>query len=155
MFSITIKHVKFDCSKVKTFGIAGAYSRNLGQPSILARKGNFYEKGHFFQKIPLKFHPTPYSIVFLSVLHENKALLNFGKRGQCSIAERIIGLEYALIALAYRSSFRLFNTVLKTCIESCERAAASAFNMPWKSPPMNSSGKVTIGAGSLWIPSVI
>ena len=68
----------------------------------MARKGNFYEKGHFFQKIPLKFHPTPYSILFSSVLHKNKALLNFrNKRGQCSIVERIIGLEYALIALAY------------------------------------------------------
>ena len=53
------------------------------------------------------------------------------------------------------SSFRLFYSLLKTCIKSCDGAAASAFNMVWKSPPINSSRKVTIGAGSLWIPSVI
>ena len=44
---------------------------------------------------------------------------------------------------------------MKTCIESCGRAAASAFIMPWKSHPINSSGNVTIDADSLWIPSVI
>ena len=44
---------------------------------------------------------------------------------------------------------------MKTCIESCGRAAASAFIMPWKSPPINSSGNVTIDTDSLWIPSVI
>ena len=53
------------------------------------------------------------------------------------------------------SSFRLFNSLLKTYIKACDGAAASAFNMPWKSPPINSSGNVTIGAGSLWIPPVI
>ena len=37
-----------------------------------------------------------YSISFLSVLHQNKALYNFRKRGQRSIVERNIGLECAL-----------------------------------------------------------
>ena len=59
-----------------------AYSRNFGQRSILARKGTFFlKKGH--QK-------------FL-VLHRNKALYNFRKRGQRSISELGIGLEYALL----------------------------------------------------------
>ena len=40
--------------------------------------------------------PSPHSIPFLSVLHQNKALYNFRKRGQRSIVERNIGLEYAL-----------------------------------------------------------
>ena len=34
--------------------------------------------------------------LFLSVLHQNKALHNFGTRGQCSIVKCNIGLEYAL-----------------------------------------------------------
>ena len=61
-----------------------AYSRNLGQRSILARKD------------PKNFTPAPYSIPFLSVLHQNKALHNFRKRGQLSIVERNVGLEYPL-----------------------------------------------------------
>ena len=42
----------------------------------------------------------PYSTPFLSVLHQNKAIHNFRKKGQRSIVERNIGLQYALIALA-------------------------------------------------------
>ena len=60
--------------------IVGAYSRNIGQHSILARKGT------------KNFTPFPYSVPFLSVLHQNKALYNFCKRGQCSIVEYNIGL---------------------------------------------------------------
>ena len=48
------------------------------------------------KKRPPKFHPSPYSIPFLSVLHQNKALHNFLERGQHSIVEHNIGLEYAL-----------------------------------------------------------
>ena len=67
------------------------YSRNLGQRSILARKGTYLlKKDH-------KNSPPPtHSISFLSVLHQNKALHNFPNRGQSSIVERNIGLEYAL-----------------------------------------------------------
>ena len=43
-----------------------------------------------------KFYSLPYSISFLNVLHQNKALYDFCKRGQCLIVERITGLEYAL-----------------------------------------------------------
>ena len=40
--------------------------------------------------------PPCYSIPFLSVLHQNKSLHNFCKRGQRSIVEHNIGPEYAL-----------------------------------------------------------
>ena len=53
-----------------------AYSRNLGQRSILARKSTFLKK-----KRHQNFNPPPlYSIPFVSVLHQNKALHNFRKR---------------------------------------------------------------------------
>ena len=83
------------CAK---FTITRAYSRNLGQRSILARKGTFLcKKGISLKKGPPKIHPSPYSIPFLSVLHQNKVLHNFRKREQRSIVERNIGLGYALI----------------------------------------------------------
>ena len=74
-----------------------AYSRNLGKCSILARKGTFYEKRALFLKKGTKNStPPPHSIPFLRVLNQNKALYNFCKRGQRSMVERNIGLEYAL-----------------------------------------------------------
>ena len=42
----------------------------------------------FFQKKGTKIFTTPYSIPFVRVLHENKALHNFHKRGQCPIVGR-------------------------------------------------------------------
>ena len=62
-----------------------AYSRTLGQRSILARKStkNFTSRPH-----PSLFNS------FLSVLHRNKALYNFHKREQRSILDHNIGLEY-------------------------------------------------------------
>ena len=51
----------------------------------------FYKKGT--KNLP---PPLPYSIPFLSVFHQNKNLHNFLKRGQRSIVELSIGLEYAL-----------------------------------------------------------
>ena len=71
-----------------------AYSRNLGQRSILARKGTFFNKSAPKILPPSSAH---YSIPFLSVLHRNKALYNFRKRGQRSIVKHNIGLEYALL----------------------------------------------------------
>ena len=67
-----------------------AYSRTLGQRSILARKStkNFTSPPH-----PSLFNP------FLSVLHRNKALYNFHKRGQRSILELNIGLEYTVFIM--------------------------------------------------------
>ena len=58
------------------------------------------KKGTFLKKIlhPLP-HPTPppYSIPFPNVLHQNKALHNFQKRGAASIVEHDIGLEHELL----------------------------------------------------------
>ena len=72
---------------------ARTYSRNLGQHSILAKKDTFFGK-----KGTKSFTP-PFSIPFLSVVHQNKALYNFRKMGQYSIVQRNIGLEYALSAI--------------------------------------------------------
>ena len=60
--------------------ISMAYSRNLGQRSILAKKALFWKKA------PRNF-TSPYSIPFLSVLHQSKVLHNFQKRGQHSIVK--------------------------------------------------------------------
>ena len=40
--------------------------------------------------------PPPYSIPFLSVLGQNKALFDFHKRGHRLIVERNIGLEFSI-----------------------------------------------------------
>ena len=62
------------------------------------KKGTFCEKGHIFEKRAPKISPpSPYSIPFLSVLYQNKALYIFFKRGQRSIVEHNIGLENALL----------------------------------------------------------
>ena len=51
---------------------------------------------HFFEKKAQNISHTPYSIPFLSVLHQNNILHNFCKRGQWSIVKCNIGLGYAL-----------------------------------------------------------
>ena len=81
-----------------------AYSKNLGQRFDIGQKGHFFTiKGHFFWKKGPK-NPPPYSTPFLSILHQNKALHNCCKRGQRSIVERTIGIEYAL---AWHNSFQV------------------------------------------------
>ena len=55
------------------------------------------KKDTFFEKRASKISPPPYSIPFLSVLHQNKAFHNFRKRGQRSVVERNKGLENALV----------------------------------------------------------
>ena len=76
------------------------------------------QKSHFFEKRHQKFHPTSYSISFLSVLHQNKVLYNFHKRGQRLIVEHNIGLEYALIRLdllvASETLYVFYKTASKT-----------------------------------------
>ena len=84
------------------------YSRNLGQHSILVRKGTFFEKRTLDTK---NVTPLPYSIPFLSVLHRNKALHNFRKNGQRSIVERDIGLEYALLVASNSHISTLFHSL--------------------------------------------
>ena len=73
----------------------------LGSIRYWPQRSLFYEKRMLLKKMPLNIlpHPSPISnaIPFLSVLHQNKALHSFCKRGQCSIVEHNIGLEYALV----------------------------------------------------------
>ena len=87
-----------------------ACSRNLGQHSILTRKSTFLKK-----KQHQKFYPLPpFSISFVSVLHWNKGLYNFHKRGQRSIVEGNIGLEYSLlVASNSHISTALFHALWK------------------------------------------
>ena len=54
------------------------------------------KKGIFFEKRVPEISHTPYSIPFLGVLHQNKALNNFQERGHHSIVKCNTGLEYAL-----------------------------------------------------------
>ena len=62
-----------------------AYSRNLGQRSILARKGT-YEKCTFLKNVPKNLLPPPLFNPFY----------NFCKRGSVGLS---IGLQYALECL--------------------------------------------------------
>ena len=89
---------------------------------------------------------------FLTVIKSN------GGNSPCSFLLKLREHPYQTKILASNfaktvSTFSSFR--LKACIKSCSGAAASAFNMPWKNPPINSSENVAIGAGSFWIPSVI
>ena len=57
------------------------------------QKSDIDQKGHFFWKYGhQKFH-HPYSMPFLHVLHQNKALHNFHKTGQNPIAGCIKSLD--------------------------------------------------------------
>ena len=62
---------------------------------------NISLKGHFFMKNSTFFEKrapkiSPYSVPFLIVLHQIKALYNFRKKGRLSIVERKVDLKYAL-----------------------------------------------------------
>ena len=68
---------------------------------FICKKDTFEKRALFLKKRHQIFHPPPYSIPFLSVLYQNKALYNFRKRGRSSIVKRNIepniGLEYTLL----------------------------------------------------------
>ena len=55
------------------------------------------QKGHFFETKCTKNFTTLYSILFLSVLHQNKALHNFPKTVHHLIAECLKGLDQGLL----------------------------------------------------------
>ena len=60
--------------------------------SVLTRKYTIlWKKDTFYEKRAPTVSPALYSITSLNVLHQNKALHNFRRKGQCSI-----GLENAL-----------------------------------------------------------
>ena len=111
-----------------------AYSRNLGQCSILARKSTFFEK-----RAP---KTLPYSIPFLSVLHRNKALHNFWERGQHSIVKHNIGLEYALL-VASNSHISTTSHLLWKNVNEKSYVLAMQMIMPFKVLKYYFSGKIS------------
>ena len=116
-----------------------AHSRNLGQHSILARKG-ILKKGHQKFYTPL----LPYSIPFLRVLRQNKALYNFCKRRQRSIVERNIGLEYTLlVALNSHISTILSHPLWKNVNDSKSYVLAVPMIMSFKVLKYFFSGKIS------------
>ena len=78
------------------FAVNRTYSRNLWQHLILVRMGTFlWKKGPTNVTSPL-FNPFSKCI---ASKYQNKVFHNFCKRGQHSIVECHIGLEYALVNL--------------------------------------------------------
>ena len=71
----------------------------------------------FFEKKGTKNLTTPYSIPFLSVLHQNKALHNFHKRGQRPTVGRIKGLDWGLMG---HSNMVGAKTGVAVCINETE-----------------------------------
>ena len=70
-----------------SISISSSKSRNLGQCLTLPKKGTFFKKGHFVKKKAPKFLPPHIQFLFLIVLHQNKVLNNFRKRGQHLMVE--------------------------------------------------------------------
>ena len=64
--------------------------------AYLGQHSNFPERALLFEKRAPKNLTPNHSIPFLSVLHQNKALHSFCKRGQRSTVNYNIGLEYTL-----------------------------------------------------------
>ena len=62
----------------------------------------YWLKWALFLKNCTKHFTTPYSIPFLSVLHQNKALHNFHKRGWRPTAEHVKGLDIEIREKIYR-----------------------------------------------------
>ena len=112
MFEIAVRHqilpTEKDCPEEtwKVIKNAGrAYSKNFGQHLILVRECIFLMgKGHFFlKKGPKNLIPPPILFnPFSKFLHQNKALHDLRKKGQRSIVEGNIGLEYTLAGLFYQ-----------------------------------------------------
>ena len=88
-------------------------SKKLGQCPILAKKGIFFEK-----KGTTNF-TTPYSNPFFDVLHQNKALHNFHKRGQYPGIWNVVSLiknknDHSLILSNYIKLIHNINHVEST-----------------------------------------
>ena len=108
------------CSKTHP----GHILESLGSTSYWPERALLYEKRHFFEKRPLKISPSPYSIPFLSVLHQNKALYNFHKRGQHSLNSKT----------QYRS--RIYHVISKTTLSIGGQSNHNCcmFQLPQTSP---------------------
>ena len=75
------------------------WSRKLGQCPILAKKGTF------FKKKGTEAFTTPYSIPFLSVLHQNKGLHNFHKKSR-------LGPDWVWKKVNFFKAFWLFSFIV-------------------------------------------
>ena len=110
IFQKFILKINFEQLMLKTNKV---YSRNLVQLRDWPERTLFYEKRHFLLKkgtFLKKSSALPsFSIPFLNVLRQNKALRNFPKRGQHLIVKRNIGLEYTLSTIR-RVLSSLFNS---------------------------------------------
>ena len=71
----------------------------------------------FFEIKGTKNLTTPYSIPYLSVLHQNKSLHNFHKRGQPPTVRHIKGLDQGLVV---HSNMVGAKTGVATCINEIE-----------------------------------
>ena len=104
-----------------------AYYRNLGQCSILAREGTFFEK-------------RTSKILFCIKI---KLFNNFHKRGQRSIVERDTGLEYALlVASNSHISTTLLHPLWKNINDSKSYVLAVPIIMSFKVLKYFFSGKI-------------
>ena len=116
-----------------------AYSRNLGQRSILARKDTFFEKRT--PKILLHPPPPPPFSPFFKCFPSK---YNFRKRGQRSIGEGDIGLEYALlVASNSHISTTLSHPLWKNVNDSKNYALAVPMIMSFKDLKYFFSGKIS------------
>ena len=98
---------------------------------------------HLLTPPPAPRPPTSYWIPFLSVLHRNKALFNFRKRGQRSIVQRNVGLEYAqLVASNSHISTTLSHTLWKNVNDSKSYVLAVPVIMSFKVVKYFCSGKI-------------
>ena len=107
-----------------------AYSKNLGQRSILARGCTFYERRAFFLKNKGTENP-PYSVPIQSLFCIKLKLCiiyNFRKRGQHSIVERNIGLEYALHCRSSQGEMIKLNSNKNGKTECKNQVFINAFN---------------------------
>ena len=84
-------------------------------PPVRAYSKNYGSVRYWLEKAPAI--PPSYSIPFLSVLHRNKVLYNFRKRGQRSIVKHNIGLEYVLLVASnsHISTALHISPALKKC----------------------------------------
>ena len=98
-----LKHLALKAGQLRQ---AGPSLESQGSVRYWPKRALFWKKGH------QKFH-HPLFNPFLSLLHQNKALHNFLKRGKCLITGHIIGLDQSLASpQAWQSSCRTVYVVL-------------------------------------------
>ena len=105
--------------------VPGSYSLVVFQFNIFAQSliwniraaSHIGQKGHFFDKKSTINFTTPNSIPFISVLHQNKALCNFHKKGAVSdfqTDKRSILGSLAIFHLAACTQINIHNALIHT-----------------------------------------